>query len=175
MDFVKIRAEYARLCADAEMISFVSDNLPVGSIELYDEMERLEASNQTAQKSLIEFAVSKFPSVLSDVMKMPEQSFSNWILLLQEYPQFLVGQEGKFASLFWNLCNSNSKEEGIYFSEMIKVAMSYTMVYWMLNSSNNEVVDPYWAEIKKHADKSQLRQLQSKIEQVKSFKKSGEA
>lgn len=171
MDFAKIRAEYARLCADAEMISFVSDNLPVSSIELYDEMERLEASNQTAQKSLIEFAVSKFPSVLSDVLKMPEQAFLNWILLLQEYPQFLVGQEGKFASLFWNLCNSSSREERVYFSEMIKIATGYTMLHWVLTSEKKDVVEPYLAEIQKHLSKLQLKQFQYKMERIKKGKK----
>lgn len=169
--FARIRAEYARLLADARIISLLSENLPVRAIDLYDEIERLEESNKTAQKNLIKLVADRFPSVLSDVMQMSEQNFRDWILLIYENPQVFLGQEDKFASLFWSLCNSNRCNEGIYFSEMIRVATSYTMIHWVLTSKNKDVVEPYLAVIQKHANENQLKLFQYKMEVIKNSEK----
>jgi len=169
--FAEIRAEYARLIADAKIISLLSESLPVSAIDLYDEIERLEESNKTAQKNLIKLVADMFPSVLSEVMQMSEQNFRDWILLIYENPQVFLGQEEKFASLFWSLCNSNQCREGIYFSEMIRVATGYAMIHWVLTSQNKDVVEPYLAVIQKHANENQLKLFQHKMEVIKNGEK----
>lgn len=170
--FGKIREEYARLVADAQIISYVSDNLPISAVRLYDEIMSLEESNKTAQMNLIKLVADKFPSVLSDIVQMSEQNFRNWILLIQEYPQVLLGQEEKFASLFWSLCNSKYREEGIYFSEMINIAAEFPMLGWVQTSTNQEVAGPYVEQVLKYAKGVQRKRILSVVRRMENNKKS---
>ena len=162
MNFKIVKEEFLRLKEDEKLLDEVLDRLPIMAVNVFEEVNKLKTSNANAQKVLLSIVHDNFSEIFGR-----REDFELWFSVFENHPVFLQGSEQVFAGEFWNCCKAScAKEEG-YFSKLLKVALSETMVQWLVACEDMCVVNAYQNCIENLASKKKVATFKARVQALK--------